>query len=168
MPVSTNCKMLKQCCEKPLSCRNKRVVFNWYIFGEVFGANFGNISALHPQAPEFTARFCRNIPVSFFSTNADLFFHPWQDWLENQLLVGTLTYDGLVSRPGCTSQRLIFWNKTTETCMTHWAIRFFRRQCGSVVRVEDLNAEDPGSNPRFGLLELICPRWSQGQIHHAL
>ena len=37
------------------------------------------------------------------------------------------------------------------------------RQPGSVVRVGDLNAEDPGSNPRLGLLELIClMRWSRG------
>ena len=29
----------------------------------------------------------------------------------------------------------------------------YRRQRGSVVRVGNLNAEDPGSNPRLGLLE---------------
>ena len=28
----------------------------------------------------------------------------------------------------------------------------FRRQRGSVVRAGDLNTEDPGSNPRLGLL----------------
>ena len=30
-----------------------------------------------------------------------------------------------------------------------------RRQCGSVVRVGDLNVEDPGSNPRLGLLNVF-------------
>ena len=43
-----------------------------------------------------------------------------------------------------------------------------RRQRGSVVRVGDLYAEDPGSNPRLGLLNEFVLGDPRDKTHHAL
>ena len=42
--------------------------------------------------------------------------------------------------------------KTVVTNDVNTIVRMLRRQCGSVVRVGALNAGDPHSNPRLGLL----------------